>query len=63
MSRKHLGIVLSSIGLVVLAASLGADFVGVGRYQGFGTDQLLGSVLGAIVLALGAGVLATGAGK
>ena len=56
MPRKNLGLVLAAFGLAAALVSALADTVGIGRYPGFGSDQVLGTILGAVVLVLGLGV-------
>ncbi|OGT28207.1 MAG: hypothetical protein A2Z17_02845 [Gammaproteobacteria bacterium RBG_16_66_13] len=54
MSRSRWGIVLGAVGLVILAASLLADRVGLGAVQGvFGWKQIIGAVVGVALLAWG----------
>jgi hypothetical protein len=54
MSRSRWGIVLGAVGLVILAASLLADRVGLGAVPGvFGWKQIVGAVVGLTLLAAG----------
>ncbi len=53
MSRENLGLILAAIGLVTTFAFALADSVGLGRYRGFGSDQILGTIAGVVVLVLG----------
>ena len=53
MDNKTLSTAILVIGIVILAASLFADSIGIGDNPGFGDDQVIGSVVGAIVTAVG----------
>jgi len=52
MSKKTAGIVASIVGIVIFGLSLLADRLGIG-VAGFGSVQIVGTILGAIVIALG----------
>ena len=52
MSKKTAGIVALITGIVILGLSLLADRLGIGT-AGFGTQQITGTMVGAIVIALG----------
>ena len=54
MSKKMIGIVLMVVGVVVVIVSLGADMMGLGATSGLGLWQALGTVLGVIIVAVGA---------
>ena len=41
------------IGIVILVASLFADSIGIGTHPGFGSNQTIGSVVGAFATAVG----------
>jgi len=51
--KKTAGIVLLVVGIVVLLLSLLADPIGVGGSPGFGRDQMLGTIAGAVVTVVG----------
>ncbi len=53
MDQKKLSIALLVIGIVILVASLFADRFGIGEQPGFGFDQVIGSLVGAVVTAVG----------
>ncbi len=54
MTGKKLGsLLLLVIGVGLLAASLLADVIGIGDDVGFGTQQTLGTVVGAVIAAAG----------
>jgi hypothetical protein len=53
MTWKNIGIVLFVLGLVLLAVSLTADWLGIGNVPGFGFKQILGSIAGALAAAVG----------
>jgi len=53
MSKKTAGIVALVVGTVILVVSLAIDLIGVGASPGFGPVQTAGTIVGAIVIALG----------
>ncbi len=52
MDKKTPSIAMLAIGIMILVASLFADSLGIG-YPGFGRYQVIGSVVGAVVAAVG----------
>ena len=52
MSKKTAGIVTLIVGIVILGLFLLADRLGIG-VAGFGPMQIAGTIVGAIVIALG----------
>ena len=53
MNMKMLRAAVIVIGVVLVVASLFADAIGIGGHPGFGRDQAIGFVVGAIVAAVG----------
>ncbi len=53
MDKKAFSTVVLGVGIVILVASLFADSIGIGGGSGFGLDQIIGSVVGAIVTGVG----------
>lgn len=53
-NRKTLGTIVFVVGIVILALFLLADAIGIGRTAGFGRDQIVGAIVGAIVAIVGA---------
>ena len=53
MDKKTLTTSILVVGLATLLISLFADVIGVGNSPGFGRDQAIGSIVGAIVTAVG----------
>lgn len=51
--KKLLGIVLLVAGIVVLILALAADPIGIGGSSGFGSYQIVGTVIGAIAAVAG----------
>jgi hypothetical protein len=51
--KKTAGTVLLVVGIVVLLLSLVADPIGIGGSPGFGRDQMLGTIAGAVVTVVG----------
>jgi len=53
MNKKTMNTAILVIGIAVLLVSLFADPIGVGDFPGFGRDQTIGSIAGALVAAIG----------
>lgn len=53
MSQKSIGIALVITGVVIVAASLLVDFVGLGSEMGIGWKQTAGLILGILIGAIG----------
>jgi hypothetical protein len=53
MSKRTIGFILIGLGVVGLVVSLAADYIGIGRYPGINTTQLLGAGLSLIVALVG----------
>jgi len=53
MGSKTAGIVLLAVGIVILVLSLLADPIGLGRAPSFGSDQIVGTIAGAIATIVG----------
>ena len=51
--RKNLGLVVTVTGLLVALGSALADKVGLGKWSGFGPDQILGTIVGTMVFLVG----------
>lgn len=51
--KKRIGIISLAVGLVFLALSLLADFIGIGAMPGFGPAQITGVVVAVIVTGVG----------
>lgn len=54
MNQKTPAIVVVLLGVLFLLASLLADVTGIGDDPGFGRQQIMGTILGVVVLAVGA---------
>jgi hypothetical protein len=54
MNNKKPSITLIALGALILLASLFADVTGIGDDPGFGNQQIAGSILGVIILLVGA---------
>ncbi len=54
MDNKVAAIVVVAIGALMLLASLTADMTGLGDDPGFGPQQTTGTIVGVVVLAIGA---------
>ena len=53
MSRRVSGLLISALGVALLAVALFADSIGIGNSEDFGWKQLLGVVAGLAIAALG----------
>ncbi len=53
LSNKTAGIVVLVLGVGLLVVSLSADVTGIGDDPGFGPQQTMGSVAGAIITVVG----------
>ncbi len=53
MDDNTSSIVVIALGALILLASLTADLTGLGDHVGFGLKQVIGTVVGIIVLAMG----------
>ena len=59
MSRRALGLIVAGVGLVVVFISAAADLIGIssgGSAEMFGNRQIIGTVLGAVVVVAGLAV-------
>ena len=52
MSKKTIGIILIVLGVILALVSVFADAIGLGG-GGFGTKQILGTVIGIVVAVVG----------
>ena len=53
MSKKTMGISLIVVGVIVLLLSILADVFGIGATASFGYRQIIGSILGLILVVIG----------
>jgi hypothetical protein len=53
MSRRSLGSALAAIGIIVVAISALADQIGIGDEEAFGLQQVLGVVIGVLIVVAG----------
>lgn len=51
--KKGLGSLLIGVGIVLLLVSVFADPLGIGGYPGFGTKQIIGTILGIVIGVIG----------
>ena len=51
--KKTAGIVLLVVGIVILVLALAADPIGIGGNPEFGRKQIIGTIVGAIVIVVG----------
>ena len=51
--KKRLGSLLIGVGIVLLLVSVFADPLGIGGYPGFGSKQIIGTILGIVIGATG----------
>lgn len=53
MDKKILGAILLIVGIAIVFESLFADFIGIGDGTVFGSKQLIGTTVGAIMMGSG----------
>jgi peptidoglycan/LPS O-acetylase OafA/YrhL len=53
MSRRAVGLTVAVVGLIVGLLFALADVIGLGGSPGFGTRQLIGALVGAVILIVG----------
>ena len=53
MDKMILGAVLLIVGIAILVESLFADGIGIGANPAFGSNQLIGSIVGGLLTATG----------
>ncbi len=53
MQRKRLGSILAAVGIIILLLSLFADLLGIGGYPGLGVKQIVGIIIGLVIIAIG----------
>jgi hypothetical protein len=53
MQKKTLGSILTLVGITVLLISLFADLLGIGGYPGIGWKQVVGIVIGFVIIVIG----------
>lgn len=58
MSRRTVGLTLAAVGLIVGLLFAMADVIGLGGSAGFGRSQIIGVVVGAVILVVGLGIFA-----
>jgi uncharacterized membrane protein len=55
MNAKTIGIIMAVVGVLVVLASLLADTLGIGNApDAFGTNQIIGTVVGVVIVVVGA---------
>jgi len=63
MEKKVVGFVLTVVGIIVLLLSLFADLIGIGGYPGIGSRQIVGIIIGVVIIAIGSILHCTGKAK
>lgn len=53
MQKKGSSIILIGVGIIILLVSLLADVLGIGGYPGIGFKQIIGAVVGAVIVIIG----------
>ena len=58
MSKRTVGLVIAGAGVVLLFLAAAADVIGLGAKgsEGFGTRQIIGTIVGVVVIAAGLAV-------
>ena len=57
MSKKNLGLLAAAIGVLIALVSALADQLGLGETSGFGPSQILGTIIGVLMLVVGLTIL------
>ena len=55
--NKTAGIVLLAAGIVIVIVSVAADCIGMGAFPGFGYKQIIGTLVGIVMIVVGLGLL------
>jgi len=55
--NKTTGMVLCAAGIVVVLISVAADCIGMGAFPGFGYKQIIGTLVGIVMIVVGLGLL------
>jgi hypothetical protein len=53
MGKKGLSLILIVVGVIILLVSLFADQIGIGGYPGFGFKQMIGTIIGLVIIIIG----------
>jgi len=53
VTKRQLGVVVIALGLLVIFAVIAVDFIGAGKWGGFGPLQWMGIGLGTVAIAVG----------
>ena len=53
MNKKTLAIIMLVVGIILLLLSLVADIIGIGSSPIFGTNQIIGTIIGVILAVVG----------
>ena len=53
MAKKTIGYGLIAIGVIIAVVSLAADVIGIGNQNGIGWQQILGAVVGVVIIVVG----------
>ena len=51
--KKTTGIILLVIGIIASIVSITADYIGLGQFPGFGWKQIVGTIVGVVVIGIG----------
>ena len=53
VTKRQLGIVVMTLGVLVILSVVAVDFIGAGRWGGFGPLQRMGAGLGLVAIGVG----------
>jgi len=53
VTKQQLGIVVITLGLLAVFGTIAVDFIGAGKWGGFGPLQRIGIALGIVTIAVG----------
>jgi hypothetical protein len=53
MQKKTWGFIITVVGIIILLLSLFGDLIGIGGYPGLGYKQMIGMIIGVIIIIIG----------
>jgi uncharacterized membrane protein len=53
MQKKTWGFIFTVVGIIILLISLFGDLIGIGGYPGLGYKQIIGIIIGVIIIIIG----------
>jgi hypothetical protein len=53
MQKKTWGFIFTVVGIIILLLSLFGDLIGIGGYPGLGYKQMIGMIIGVLIIIIG----------